>query len=335
MKEILIFNILFKWKYTIASFKAWLLFEKPTKEMNTITYVAREVDKEWILGAINKRLTKFSQLKATSYFHSRLKDLPQSDGYFFIFPNYFCRAIRHNPFILNRKNIVLYTHAHWTSSYSKTHIAWCLKRAHRVICMNTTTKKQLVAIGIQENKIEVLHLGSSPETFYSHERNAGAVGFCCAQSQRKNPELIFNIIKNMPEKQFYIIGVKWDKFDKYEELISFPNLTYIDKPDYEDYPAIYSKLDTYISTSFLEGGPVPLLESMLSNCFPIASNTGFCTDIIEHGKNGFLFDPNTNAEEVIALIKKADLIKTNTRETVLEHSWENCSKKIDVLFTND
>lgn len=332
-KEILIFNVLYKWKYLITLAKAKLLFEPTVKKVNSISYVAREADKDWIFGAKVRRLARHSSLNTKPYFHAKLRNLPKTDAYYFIFPNYFCRAMRHNPFILNRKNIVMYTHAHWTTSYSKTHIAWCLNLAHKVICLNSTTKQQLIDIGVKETLIEILHIASSPETFYFHERKAGAVGFCSAYSQRKNPELVYNIIKNMPEKHFYIIVVGWDKFDKYDTLIKLPNFSYVEDEDYAEYPKLYSQIDTFISPSFLEGGPVPLLEAMFSNCFPIASKTGFCTDIIKHGENGFLFDPYTaDAAEIIAYIRKADKIKTNVRETVMPHSWQNCSLRLDALF---
>jgi glycosyltransferase involved in cell wall biosynthesis len=332
IKEVFIFNLLYKWKYLIAMLKALLLFDDTNTSVKSITYVAREADKSWIFGAKVRRLSKFSRLNARPYFHAKLRNLPKTDAYFFIFPNYFCRAMRHNPFILNKKNIVMYTHQHWTNSYSKTHICWCLNKADKVICLNSTTKKQLIEIGVKPIKIEVIHIASSPNMFYEHERNSGAVGFCCAYSERKNPELIFNIIKNMPEKQFYIIGVLWENFEKFIDLTNLSNFTYINNADYSEYPNLYNKIDTFISASFLEGGPVPLLEAMFSNCFPIASKTGFCEDIIKHGSNGFLFETNARAEEVIQLIKQADNINTNTRESVLPYSWENCSKRIDELF---
>ncbi len=46
MIEKIVFVLIFKWKYRIAAFKAWLLFEKPPKEIKSITYVAREADKK-------------------------------------------------------------------------------------------------------------------------------------------------------------------------------------------------------------------------------------------------------------------------------------------------
>lgn len=334
IKEHFIFNLLFKWKYLIAMTKAYFLFEKKTKTVQKITYVALTLDKTWIFGAKVKRLAKNSSLDAKVSFSKKLRNLPKSDGYYFVYPHYFYRAMRHNPSILNKKNIVMYTHEKWTRTYSKTHSAWCLNKADKVICLNTTTKKTLIEIGVEKNKIEVMHIASDPEFFYKHERNSGSVGFCCAFYERKNPNLIFNIIKEMPEKHFYLIGKDWDEFDQYDELISLGNLTYINNADYSEYPELYNKIDTFITASFLEGGPVPLLEAMLSNCFPIASTTGFCTDIINHGENGFLFDPTTSAANVIELINKADQIKTDTRESVLEYSWKNCSLKIDSLFLN-
>ena len=331
MIEKILFVLIFKWKYRIAAFKAWLLFEKPPKAIKSITYVAREADKKWIFGAQVRRLSNYSRLNSQPYFHAKLRDIPQSDAYFFIFPNYFCRAMRHNPFLLNRKNIVMYTHAHWTRSYSKTHIAWCLNKAHKVICLNSTTKKQLVEIGVNIEKIEILHIAACPETFYEHERKDGRIGFCAAYSERKNPNLIFDLVKNMPEKKFTLIGKNWKNYERFEELIRFPNFTYCDNPPYETYPKLYSEIDFFVSASLLEGGPVPVLEAMLSNCVPIASRTGFCPDIIQHGENGFLFEPDAHFKDVMKLITEAADLKTNTRASVLAHSWKNCSKKIDAL----
>jgi glycosyltransferase involved in cell wall biosynthesis len=71
---------------------------------------------------------------------------------------------------------------------------------------------------------------------------------------------------------------------------------------------------------------------MLCNVVPVASNTGFCPDLIKHGENGFLFDSTDPAEKVIDLINKAYQLKNSVREAALPHSWENYGKKIFSLF---
>ncbi|MDW5288810.1 glycosyltransferase family 4 protein [Formosa sp. PL04] len=330
--EQLYFTVFHKWKYLLAILLS--KFHSKSKSMEKLVYVAREKDKDWIFGAKVRRLSKFSGLNASTYFHNKLKNLPDADGYYFIYQNYFCKCIRSTPSILNKKNIVMFTHPTWTKKYSKTHVVWCLNKADYIICLNSKIKLDLIELGVKPEILKVLHIATSSSTFYNHNRENGGVGFCSNFGIRKNPELVYQIIKNLPERQFYIIGRDWENFDKFSELKALPNFTYYDNVPYETYPDLYNKLDVFVSPSILEGGPVPVLEAMMSNCVPVASNTGFCPDLINHGKNGFLFEIDANYKEVISLINQAYELKGNVRETVLPYTWENCSKKIDGYFLN-
>lgn len=333
LKERLVFNLLYKWKYLWAILKAGLFYKKSLKTIEKIVYVAREADKDWIFGTKVRRLSEFSQLSDKPYFHDRLQNLPEADGYFFIYPHYFCRAIRHNPQILNKKNIVMFTHPHWTNSYSRTHVIWCLNKAHKVICLNSEVKRELIDLGLKPEKLEIMHLASDPEFFYAHKRTGKGVGFCSGYGKRKNAQLIYNLIKHMPEKHFYIIGRHWEKYEHYDEMINASNFTYFNDQDYNTFNKLYSQFDTFISPSLLEGGPVPLLEAMLSNCFPIATKTGFAPDIIEHGKNGFLIETTATYKDVIPLINQADKMKdVDIRSYALPYSWKESALKIDQLF---
>ena len=330
--EKIIFTLLFKWKYWFAILHSKFLKKNKKSVITSITYVAREADKDWIFGAKVRRLAKFSGLDSNTYFHNRLRDLPDSDGYFFVFHQYFYRAIRHNPKILNRKNIVMFTHPNWTFSFSESHVIWCLNKADKVICLNSKVQKELIAAGLDAKKTALIHIASDPDFFYTHQRETGAVGFCSAFGERKNPEMVYQLVKNMPERKFFLIGRYWENYERYDEMKKMTNFTYYNNESYDTYPDLYNTIDIFISPSTLEGGPVPVLEAMLSNCFPIASKTGFCPDIISNGKNGFLFDIDADYTEVIRLIKLADSKTIDVRQTALEHSWKNCSQKIDTLF---
>ena len=330
--EKIIFTLLFKWKYLIAILHSKFLKKNKKSVFTSITYVAREADKDWIFGAKVRRLAKFSGLNSNTYFHNRLRDLPDSDGYFFVFHQYFYRAIRNNPKILNRKNIVMFTHPNWTFSFSESHVIWCLNKADKVICLNSKVQRELIAAGLDAKKTSLIHIASDPDFFYKHERKTGDVGFCSAFGERKNPDLVYQLVKNMPERKFHLIGRYWENYERYDEMKNMANFTYYNNKSYDTYPDLYSKIDIFISPSVLEGGPVPVLEAMLSNCFPIASKTGFCPDVISDGKNGFLFDIDAEYSEVIKLIKLADSKTIDVRQTALEYSWKNCSEKIDTLF---
>jgi glycosyltransferase involved in cell wall biosynthesis len=82
----------------------------------------------------------------------------------------------------------------------------------------------------------------------------------------------------------------------------------------------------------LEGGPIPLLETMMCNAVPVASRTGFAPDLIRHGENGFLFDVEAGASTIAPLIDSAfALDDTDVRATVLDYSWDRFAQRILTL----
>lgn len=325
------FTLVHKWKYLwallVAKFSA-----SASKKIKDVVFVARELDKEWIFGAKVRRLSRYSSLNATTHYHNKLRDLPDADGYFFIYQNYFCRCIRSKPSILNKKNIVMFTHPNWDKKYSKTHVVWCLNKADYIICLNSEIKTYLTKIGVKPELLKVLHIGTSSKFFYNHERGTGDIGFCSSFHVRKNPKLLFDIVKHMPHRKFHLIGQNWHNYEGFQEILKLPNFIYHKEIPYEKYPEMYSKIDVFVSPSLLEGGPVPVLEAMMSNCVPVASKTGYCTDLINHGENGFLFNVDATYQEVVPLIEKSFHLKANIRETVMPYTWENCAKTIDGLF---
>ncbi|RZT00347.1 glycosyltransferase family 4 protein [Aquimarina brevivitae] len=334
-KERLYFIVAHKWKYIVPIVLSWFVKKDKQKVVNKVVYVAREKDKDWIFGAKVRRLSRYSLLNASTHYHDKLRQLPNADGYFFIYQNYFCRCLRSKPSIVGKKNIVMFTHTNWSKKYSKTHVVWCFnKAADYVICLNSDVKRQLIEAGVKPEILVVMHIATSSDFFYKHERGEGGVGFCSTYSDRKNPDLVFDLITNLPQRHFYLIGRNWENDPRFKEVANNPNFTYFKNEPYDNYPALYSKIDVFVSPSFLEGGPVPILEAMMSNCVPVASTTGFAPDLINHGVNGFLFEPNERYDKIIPLIEKAFEIKTNTRETVLDFTWEECAKKIDRLFNS-
>jgi hypothetical protein len=87
-------------------------------------------------------------------------------------------------------------------------------------------------------------------------------------------------------------------------------------------------MSVFVSASELEGGPIPLLEAMMSNAVPVASRTGFAPDIIEHGRNGFIFDVGATAETVAPLIEQAFGIDCDVHDTVRHCSWDHFAANV-------
>jgi glycosyltransferase involved in cell wall biosynthesis len=193
--------------------------------------------------------------------------------------------------------------------------------------MSSLHAEALVRHGLSEDRVAIEIPGSDPEMFQYHERvNDGMVGLCSAYYPRKSPERILAIVRRMPHRQFLLVGKDWDHATA--EFLSLPNFHYVECP-YEAYPNQYARMSVFLSPSRLEGGPIPLLEAMMSNVVPVATRTGFAPDVIEHGRNGFLFEPMEDSSIACELIDRAFSMRTDIRRTVEHLTWERYSKAVE------
>ena len=203
-------------------------------------------------------------------------------------------------------------------------------RAHKIIFACSKYKNLWIERGLNSSKAITILGGADKEIFISHDRkDSEYIGVCSSYYERKNPMLLLKIIKLLPSYKFIILGKDWEYFSLFDDLLLNGNVEYI-KAKYEDYPKYYRRINVFLSTSTLEGGPIPLIEAMMCNCIPVVSDVGFCSEIITNGKNGFLFDAsNPDPIEVCNLIEKAFYMNdVNIRDDVLKYNWDLFSKNI-------
>ncbi len=290
--------------------------------------ICRENAKGWILEGICREIATY--FPGNYCFAYSLSELPPSKAYFFALYSFLPIALKQNPILWHSKLLVWYTHPK-DIGRSTEELVYTLNESTKVICTCSQFVELLNNQGVNRKKTTFILGGADPEIFQPHQRTNGAVGFCTAYYPRKSPELIFNIIKSMPNRKFILLGRNWELYEKFEELIALQNLSYIQAP-YTDYPKYYAEMDVFVSPAKLEGGPIPLIEAMMCNIVPIASNTGFAPDIITHGENGFIFDIDSSCEVVCNLIEQAFTIQTDIRKTVENLSWKNFSLSVQKLL---
>lgn len=299
-----------------------------TEKQYDLVFVLYESNRGWIIEAICKEIAAYFPGKY--YFHYSIENLPSAKAYFFSHYGLFPIALEKNPHLQWAKSIVYHTHPKDIGIENSALIA-ALNKAHKVICMCSQFANLLVSQGVQRRKVTFIVGAADPNLFQSHVRASGVVGFCSAYYPRKSPDRIFNIIKSMPHRQFMLIGRNWQEYARFNEMSQLKNFSYFEIP-YTDYPKYYAQMDVFVSVAQLEGGPIPLIEAMMSNVVPVASRTGFAPDLIQHGDNGFLFDVESPTEEICALIEQAFLVETDVRATVKHLSWENLSVQIQHLM---
>jgi len=86
---------------------------------------------------------------------------------------------------------------------------------------------------------------------------------------------------------------------------------YLDR--YADIGLYYQALDAYVVASRQEGGPKAILEAMSSGVPIISTRVGQAMDIIKHGVNGWMVDP----EDVQGLAHWAHAAVTRRHDSVL------------------
>lgn len=282
----------------------------------------------WILEAACREIAQ--RLSVETVFTGNYKALPQANAYYFCHYHFYLSALRINPWLKHRNCFVWFTHPKEAEFGEASTIA-ALRQAH-VITMNSHSRQMLIDLGLDATRVHTIVGAADPALFAFHRRGEGKVGFCTAYYERKMPDRILELTRALPEFEFILMGRNWDQYPRYGELIALDNLRYCEA-SYAEYPAFYRELDVFISASQLEGGPIPLLESMMSNVVPVASNTGFAPDVIVHGENGFLFDADEpDCLQIATLVRQAKKMHTDVRRSVEHLSWDTYAQQHAELF---
>lgn len=255
--------------------------------------------------------------------------LPPAAAYFFSHYSLFERFSDERQ-VKRARSVVFFTHPSHPALDSPRGAA-VLARASVVVSMSTMFAEALRRTGVPAERLRVIVPGVDPARFQPHKRDTGAVGFSSAYYERKSPELIVQIASLRPHVRFLLLGREWRTAPVFHQLADQPNLEYLEW-DLNRYPEFYRSIDVFISPSKLEGGPIPLLEAMMSNVVPIATRTGFASDIITHGANGFLLDIDSTAGSFVALLDIALTLTVDVRSSVVHLTTDAFARAvIDLL----
>ncbi|WP_298959090.1 glycosyltransferase family 4 protein [uncultured Methylobacterium sp.] len=278
----------------------------------------------WILEAICREIG--SRQPGSWRIVYQLKTLPPARNYFFAHYSTYIYHARYNPSIFDGATLVWYTHPRDIRVPIDDQLA-AFNRAHRVVFTCSQNARAWARIGLEPGRSCVVLGGADPALFRPHARGTGVVGLSSAFYERKRPDALLALVERLPHRRFVLVGRNWTAFERFDRLVAAPNFSYVEAA-YDGYPAIYDRFDVFLSLSTLEGGPIPLIETMMANAVPVASRTGFAEDIVTHGENGFLFDIDAAPDEIADLVERAFVLDAEIRPTVIDHSWDNFAAAI-------
>lgn len=206
-----------------------------------------------------------------------------------------------------------------------------LAKVQRIIFQNSNLLERGVARGLIREKCLVAHGAISQGTFYPSQRLPDSIYALIAGEckERKNPEIIRDLISFRSELQFIIHGNGWvEYFDGHVP----PNLKILPF-DKNQHAILMRNASALVTLSKNEGGPLPVLEALASGTPVLATDTGFCREIIHQNCGVILSKSSTLAEISKALDAVLKLKKEIHFSSLLPngHSWEIFAERLYLL----
>jgi phosphatidylinositol alpha-1,6-mannosyltransferase len=222
-----------------------------------------------------------------------------------------------------------------------------LKTVEKFVANSEWTSQKLQELGVDEEKIQVIHPGIDFERFHNFEleerKYSSEDKFTLLTvgrlDERKGHKLVLEAIKDIENVEYLIAGsgeMEEEIKQKIQELDiqdKAEMLGYI--PD-EDLVQLYHESDCFIMTSeklenSVEGFGIVYLEANAAGKPAIAAKTGGTPSAVKNGETGLLCEtkPGEIQEKIREVRKKPEKFKGSAVEWARNHDWKNQIQKID------
>jgi len=308
------------------------------KRSQSLLLIGVWVNRNWILGNWIKEIQSRSEGRARIHWVASVFakkhfwekfvkfPLPTFGAYFFSYPSIFESYLISNPNRYRYRSIVNYTH-NVDELGSLNHQVQILNQAHSIHFNCSADSNALIEAGLDATKVRLVFgaVDSDCRMQKNIQREPKTILLASRFSERKGLSILPEVVKLLPDWKFIILGRGWEEFLKKSNLASNQNIEYrfFSK---ESRNIAMSRATLFLSLSTLEGGPIPLIESMSMGVMPVVTNTGFAPDIIVDGENGIIVPNPPTATQVQSAILRAVNLKGSTQNSVKHLTWDRLTQ---------
>lgn len=303
-------------------------------------------DKGWILGALLRdSALALGLTPRTNYFAAGRKELIQ-------YPSAFLSRVNPKVSELNiwanhktylwysekgafkqKRNRVFVTHFEKPDPINSGNLHESLRSVERFLVQNLDVRKRLVDCGIDGERIELARGAVDRDIFFpDSKRDPVKKDFVLISGQlkeRKNPSLLSAVIMLMPNTNF-ILHCHFPEKRLLELFSPLANVR-IYKFEQSRQPQLMRTASVYLNLAKLEGGPIGILESLASGTPVVATDTGFCREMV-NSSTGKILALDATPEEVVVAIKHAMKMKDELRPHDLLNGANTWAELGEVIF---
>lgn len=216
-------------------------------------------------------------------------------------------------------------------------------------------RRYLEAQGVQNEKLDVLRRGVNTELFDPSRRSEtlrreiapdGEIILICVSrlAGEKGFDFLARAAKSLDERglkfKLYIVGgnrnveVEKEIHGMFEPLVEKNKVIFAGFKVGEELATAYASGDIFLHCSVTETFGLVVLESMASGVPVIARDEGGPSDIIEHGKSGYLVPPADLEQFVDRVMEVASdeglrrRLSAESRRLACEATWEKINNKV-------
>lgn len=236
-------------------------------------------------------------------------------------------------------------------------IVSAMKHANRVIAVSNAAKGFCVALGVPDDRIEVIPNGVDLSIFNKNVDGSAMrtklgvkqkplVVTAIRLVKRKGPKHLVNafskVLKTMPNAKLAIAGGGTEAATlraQIKKLGMEKSVFMLGKLQREQVASLMAAADVFVLPSLFESFGLVLLEAMAVGTPVVCTRTQGALEIVKDGKDGLIVPPGDDdalTEAIARMLSDRQLAKrlvTNGQKTVHEKfSWEKTAKKTLALY---
>ncbi|QKQ99446.1 glycosyltransferase family 4 protein [Metallosphaera tengchongensis] len=214
-----------------------------------------------------------------------------------------------------------------------------LKNYSHVIAVSHATKRDLVKkIKVEEDKIKVIHNGVDHVKYRPGKKSSSPLVLWVGRMKRyKNPLDSVEIFKRLNKKAEMVVVGEGDLENEFRRAAEPLGVKYLGRVSEQKKIELYQRAWVVLSTSFIEGWGMTIVEANACGTPALAYNVGSMPEIIKEGKNGFLIDYKdyVKASKTLEYMLEEDVmlsLSKSSLEESMNYDWDRTANEYETYL---
>ncbi|MEM0175222.1 MAG: glycosyltransferase family 4 protein [Metallosphaera sp.] len=235
---------------------------------------------------------------------------------------------------VNKRTIALIHHVHQgvldlEAGKLSPILKWLERRVkgyNNFIAVSNTTKRDLIKLGVKA-EIRVIYNGVDHQKYKPGPKGEPTVLWIGRLKRYKNPLDVYEIARDL-DFEFLLAG--GGGLESEIRRLNEPNVKFLGRVSEDEKVRLYQRSWVLISTSFIEGWGMTIVEANSCGTPVVAYATGSVPEIVKEGINGYLVrykDVKAMREAIVRTISQGERLFKSSYSESLNYNWDRSAEE--------